>query len=74
VTAGYGLRRMLIDQAGAAKGILSRGEHKSLQTDRVVLTLGPDDEVATVRWVYRAFLDEQLTEREIAEPSTPAES
>lgn len=64
--AGYGLRRMLIDQAGAPKGMLSRGEHKSLQTDRVVLTLGPEDEVATVRSVYRAFLDEQLTEGEIA--------
>jgi DNA invertase Pin-like site-specific DNA recombinase len=66
-TAGYGLRRMLIDQSGQHKGILARGEHKSLQTDRVVLTLGPDDEVATVRWVYRAFLDEHLTERDIAE-------
>ena len=64
--AGYGLRRMLIDQAGAPKGMLSRGEHKSLQTDRVVLTLGPEDAVATVRSVYRAFLDEQLTEGEIA--------
>ncbi len=66
-TAGYGLRRMLIDQSGQHKGILARGEHKSLQTDRVILTLGPDDEVATVRWVYRAFLDEHLTERDIAE-------
>jgi len=34
---GYGLRRNLIDQAGLAKGELSRGEHKSIQTDRVVL-------------------------------------
>jgi hypothetical protein len=39
--AGYGLRRMLIDQSGQPKGMLGRGEHKSLQTDRVVLTLGP---------------------------------
>ncbi len=66
-TAGYGLSRMLIDQSGQHKGILGRGEHKSLQTDRVILTLGPEDEVATVRWVYRAFLDEHLMEREIAE-------
>ena len=65
--AGYGLRRMLIDQSGQPKGVLAVGEHKSLQTDRVVLTLGPDEEVANVRWVYRAFLDEHLTEREIAE-------
>ncbi|MEO6246528.1 MAG: recombinase family protein [Opitutaceae bacterium] len=66
-TTGYGLRRMLVDQAGQPKGILAVGEHKSLQTDRVVLALGPEDEVETVRWVYRAFLDEGLAEREIAE-------
>ena len=64
--AGYGLRRMLVDQAGQAKGALKFGEHKSLQTDRVVLALGPESEVETVRWIYRAFLDEHLTEREIA--------
>ncbi len=64
--AGYGLRRMLIDQAGQPKGVLSRGEHKSLQTDRVVLTLGPEEEIATLHSVYRAFLEENLTEREIA--------
>ena len=58
---------MLIDQSGQPKGVLAVGEHKSLQTDRVVLALGPEEEVANVRWVYRAFLDEQLTEREIAE-------
>jgi DNA invertase Pin-like site-specific DNA recombinase len=51
---GYGLRRSLIDQAGAAKGELSRGEHKSIQTDRVVLVPGPPEEVDTVRWVYRS--------------------
>ena len=66
-TAGYGLRRMLVDQAGQPKGILAVGEHKSLQTDRVVLTLGPEEEVETVRGVYCAFLDEGLTEREIAD-------
>ena len=64
--AGFGLRRTLVDENRNAKTDLQRGEHKSLQTDRVVLTLGPEDEVATVRSVYRAFLDEQLTEGEIA--------
>ena len=66
-TAGYGLRRMLVDQSGSSKGVLSIGEHKSLQTDRVVLALGPDHEVEEVRGVYRAFLEEKLTEAEIAE-------
>lgn len=39
--AGYGLRRVLIDQHGLMKGLLARGEHKSLQTDRVILVPGP---------------------------------
>ena len=33
--AGYGLRRVLIDERGEQKATLKRGEHKSLQTDRV---------------------------------------
>src|SRR3954469_9837829 len=38
--AGYGLRRMLVDQNGAHKGALGRGENKSIQTDRVILVPG----------------------------------
>src|ERR1700724_1155427 len=53
---GYGVRRRLIDQAGTAKGELTRGEHNSIQTDRVVLVPGPADEVDTVRWMYRSFV------------------
>jgi DNA invertase Pin-like site-specific DNA recombinase len=64
--AGYGLRRQLIDQARIAKGELSRGEHKSIQTDRVVLGPGPAEEVETVRWMYRMFVDAGRSEREIA--------
>ena len=44
--AGYGLRRILIDEHGTPKGELSRGEQKSLQTDRVILLPGPDEEQA----------------------------
>jgi DNA invertase Pin-like site-specific DNA recombinase len=65
--AGYGLRRNLIDQNGTLKGELKRGEHKSIQTDRVVLALGPADEVETVRWIYKAFVDEGKSEVEIAD-------
>jgi DNA invertase Pin-like site-specific DNA recombinase len=45
---GYGLRRMLVDDKGEPKGQLTRGEQKSLQTDRVVLVPGPPEEVDTV--------------------------
>lgn len=64
--AGYGLRRMLVDQAGQPKGTLAIGEQKSIQTDRVVLVPGPDNEVADVRWMFLAFVNEGLSEAEIA--------
>ncbi len=64
--AGYGLRRMRIDQNGVPQGILQFGEHKSLQTDRVILVLGPDEEIETVRWMYRQFVDGGKVESEIA--------
>ena len=64
--AGFGLRRVLIDQTGSIKSELSRGEHKSLQTDRVILMPGPDAEVATVNQMYRWFIDEGIPESEIA--------
>src|SRR5215831_504779 len=43
--AGYGLRRQLVDRDGEPKELLSRGSHKSIQTDRVILVPGPDEEV-----------------------------
>lgn len=64
---GFGLRRMLIDQAGETKGVLDRGEHKSITTDRVILVPGPDNEVELVREVYSMFVDRNLTERQIAD-------
>jgi DNA invertase Pin-like site-specific DNA recombinase len=65
-TAGFGLRRMLVDQNGQHKAMLKIGEQKSLQTDRVVLVPGPEEEVKVVRWIYQAFLTDGKTESEIA--------
>lgn len=63
---GYGLRRMLIDEAGSQKGILVRGEHKSIQTDRVTLVPGPADEIAIVNQIFRSFVDDMQSETMIA--------
>lgn len=63
--AGYGLRRVLIDEHGEQKAMLKRGEHKSLQTDRVILVPGPPEEVETVRWIYKAFTEDGMQERQI---------
>ncbi len=64
--AGYGLRRQLVDRGGQPKEILSRGEQKSIQTDRVILVPGPQSEVQVVREIYRFFTREHKTERQIA--------
>jgi DNA invertase Pin-like site-specific DNA recombinase len=64
---GYGLRRSLIDQAGVPKGELARGEHKNIQTDRVVLVPGPPEEMETVRWMYRSFVQDGKSETTIAD-------
>ena len=65
--AGFGLRRMLIDINRHEKGILVRGEQKSLQTDRVILVRGPNEEVRIVLWIYEMFIHEGKRESEIAE-------
>ena len=63
--AGFGLRRVLVDQAGKTKGILKAGEHKSLQTDRVILMPGPEDEVAIVNQMYGWIVNDDLQISEI---------
>lgn len=64
---GYGLRRLLIDHAGNSKALLTRGEHKSIATDRVILVPGPSDEIRVVRRMYELFVTEGRIESEIAE-------
>lgn len=66
-TAGYGLRRHLVDENRQPKATLGMREHKSLQTDRVILVPGPAAEVLTVQRMYRQFVEERLTELEIAD-------
>ncbi|WP_105382894.1 recombinase family protein [Neorhizobium alkalisoli] len=63
---GYGLRRQLIDQHGNFKGELTRGEHKSIATDRVILVPGPKNEIEVVKTIYDLFVTERRSELEIA--------
>ena len=65
-SAGYGLRRQLVDQKGVVKGLLARGEWKSIQTDRVVLIPGPPDEIEIVRWIFTSFAKQRKSLRELA--------
>jgi DNA invertase Pin-like site-specific DNA recombinase len=63
---GFALRRMLRDVSGQRKGILERGQQKSIQTDRVTLVPGPKEEVEIVRWMYRVFVEERIAESTLA--------
>lgn len=61
----FGIRRLLVDEHGMAKGLLRHGEYKSIQTDRVVLVLGPPEEIKTVRWIFSLFVEQEKTEKQI---------
>ena len=64
--AGFGLRRMLVDQEGCEKGVLLAGQQKSIATDRIVLVRGPEKEIEIVRNVYHLFVEVGRSETEIA--------
>jgi DNA invertase Pin-like site-specific DNA recombinase len=65
--AGFGLRRMLVDEFGRHKFTLNSGEQKSLQTDRVILVPGPEYETKVVRWMYHKFTKNGWTESKLAD-------
>jgi len=64
--AGFGLRRQLVDKDHNAKEILPQGSQKSIQTDRVILVPGPDEEVRIVREIYDRFTQQHSSETAIA--------
>jgi DNA invertase Pin-like site-specific DNA recombinase len=65
--SGFGLRRQLVDDRGESKGILQRRQHKSIQTDRVILVPGPQEEAEIVAGIYRDFVERRLNEATIAD-------
>jgi DNA invertase Pin-like site-specific DNA recombinase len=64
---GYGLRRMLIDGTGKVRTQLEFNERKALQTDRVVIQHGPQDEIDVVRQIFHWFVDDRLYYKEIVD-------
>jgi DNA invertase Pin-like site-specific DNA recombinase len=54
--APYGTRRLLVDPSGKPKCLLTPGERKSLQADRVVLVPGPPHEIKIVKWIFSTFV------------------
>lgn len=64
--ASYGLRRQLVDERGVAKAQLEYGQQKCIQTDRVVLKLGPAVEVNTVKHIFKLFVTKRKCVTQIA--------
>jgi hypothetical protein len=52
---GYGIRRIVLDAEGRARQELRFGEHKAIQSDRVILAHGTAEEVRTVQWIFHAY-------------------
>ena len=64
--AGFGLRRLVVDQHRNPKTILSHGEQKNLMADRVILVPGPEDEIRVVREVFHIYTEERKPPKTIA--------
>jgi len=64
--ANYGLRRAVIGSDGAQKVVMERRQAKNLQTDKVVLVPGPDDEIEVVRSIFKLYVNDRLSFKEIA--------
>jgi hypothetical protein len=62
----FGLRRELIDEKHRSKGLLTKGEHKALKTDRVRLRLGSQQEADIIRWIFHQFVIERKSDAKIA--------
>lgn len=65
-SAGYGLRRVLLNSEGEARQVLEYGQKKALTSDRVALVLGPPDEVAIVQQIYKWYVLDRLGHGRIA--------
>ncbi len=63
----YGFRRLLLNETRQPVQILGPGERKSIQNQRVTLTLGDEQEVAVVRRIFHEFTQEGRHEQVIAE-------
>jgi DNA invertase Pin-like site-specific DNA recombinase len=56
---GFGLRRCLLDERGDRKFELASGQRKNLHTEHTILVPGSSEEVKTVHYVYRLFVDQK---------------
>jgi DNA invertase Pin-like site-specific DNA recombinase len=65
--APFGMMRQLVDMNRAPKGVLGLGEWKSISTDRILLTPGPPEAVATVKLAFDLYTERGKNRYQIAE-------
>lgn len=65
--APFGFDRLLLDEGRNRLHVLTRGQKKSIQNQRVTLTLGPEDQVIVVRRIFDEFIDAGHTMQKIAD-------
>lgn len=64
--AGFGYQRQLVDKERTPKQLLATGEHKSVQTDRVVLIPGSLREAQYVKRIFSLYTEKHLSAYAIA--------
>jgi DNA invertase Pin-like site-specific DNA recombinase len=63
----YGYRRLLLDEARKPVHVLERGHRKGIQNQRVSLTPGPREDVATIRRIFAEFVEDRHDMEQIAD-------
>jgi DNA invertase Pin-like site-specific DNA recombinase len=63
---GLGLRRRIVDPDGRPGAVLEAGQRKAVREDHVILTPGPEAEVALVNRIYRLFVEDRMSQYAIA--------
>jgi DNA invertase Pin-like site-specific DNA recombinase len=66
-SAGFGLKRVMVDLDGKPLGVLGSGERKALRDTMVLLAPGPAQEVSIVRRAFKLFVDKRLSISQIAD-------
>jgi DNA invertase Pin-like site-specific DNA recombinase len=56
--AGYGLRRLLVDENGRPKTVLEYGQRKNLKSEHVVLVPGPKSEIKVIQCIRKPQEDQ----------------
>jgi DNA invertase Pin-like site-specific DNA recombinase len=59
----YGVRRMLVDEAGNPKGILEQGQWKPMRSDRILPVPGPQHEIDVINRIFRLYLRKRSCQR-----------